>query len=108
MKKINSWDEFSSIESSKPFYFLKNSTTCPISGSAYEEVKNFADDHAEVPVYYLNVQESRALSNQIAEEYGVKHESPQLFLFEDGKVLYHDSHWNITYDKLEKLTKEHI
>ncbi|MGM7702400.1 bacillithiol system redox-active protein YtxJ [Pseudalkalibacillus sp. Hm43] len=108
MKKITSWDEFKSIDTSKPFYFLKNSTTCPISGSAYEEVEKFAKDHQDISVYYLNVQESRPLSNQIAEEYGVKHESPQLFLFNGDQVVFHDSHWNITYDKLDQLTKQHI
>lgn len=108
MKKITSWDEFQSIDTSKPFYFLKNSTTCPISGSAYEEVEKFSKDHQDISVYYLNVQESRPLSNQIAEEYGVKHESPQLFLFNGNQVVFHDSHWNITYDKLDQLTKQHI
>lgn len=108
MKKVSSMEEFKTIEGTEPFYFLKNSTTCPISGSAYEEVKNFSDDHSDIQVYYLNVQEARPLSTQLAEELGVKHESPQLFLIKDGKVLAHDSHWNITYDKLEKLTKDHV
>jgi bacillithiol system protein YtxJ len=108
MKKITSWNEFEAIRTSSPYYFLKNSTTCPISGAAYEEVQKFAEDHPDVPFYYLNVQESRPLSNQIAEEFNVKHESPQLFLFNGREVVFHDSHWEITYDQVEKLTKEHF
>jgi bacillithiol system protein YtxJ len=32
----------------------------------------------------------------------VKHESPQALLFEDGKVKWHASHWNINEDELAK------
>ncbi|WP_349408182.1 bacillithiol system redox-active protein YtxJ [Pseudalkalibacillus sp. SCS-8] len=108
MKKIHSWEEFNAIDQTKAFFFLKNSTTCPISQTAFEEVSNFAEDHPHIPTYYLNVQESRALSNQLADEFNVKHESPQIFLFQNGKVLYHDSHWKITFDTLSKVAAEQL
>ncbi|WP_261130740.1 bacillithiol system redox-active protein YtxJ [Bacillus sp. Marseille-Q3570] len=108
MKKINSWDEFKEIDQATPFFFLKNSTTCPISQTAYEETEKFAEDHADLPIYYLNVQESRELSNCIAEEFNIKHESPQIFLFSDNQVRYHDSHWNITYSSLGDVVKKNV
>lgn len=106
MKKISTWEEFSSIDRNEPFYFLKNSTTCPISQAAFEEVEHFSEDHNDVSVYYLNVQDSRELSNQIADHYKVKHESPQIFLFSDDEVLHHESHWKITYSALEEIIKK--
>ncbi len=108
MKKIHSWEEFKSIDTANPFYFLKNSTTCPISQSAYEEAEKFAEDHPDMPIYYLNVQESRSLSNKIADEFNVKHESPQIFLFSTHTVLYNNSHWNITYSALVDQVKKHV
>ncbi|WLD92398.1 bacillithiol system redox-active protein YtxJ [Alkalihalobacillus sp. AL-G] len=106
MKKISTWGEFTSIDGNQPFYFLKNSTTCPISQSAFEEVEHFSEDHPNSPVYFLNVQDSRELSNRIAEHFKVKHESPQLFLISNDQVLHHDSHWKITYSALEEINQK--
>jgi bacillithiol system protein YtxJ len=56
-------------------------------------------------LYYLHVQEARALSNYIAETYSIKHESPQALLFKDGKVVWDASHWKITYASLQENVK---
>jgi bacillithiol system protein YtxJ len=107
MKKINSveeWDDLVATQSR--FLFLKNSTTCPISTQAYNDTEAFAGEHTDVPVYYLNVQESRPLSSEVAERFNVKHESPQVLLFEDGKVKWYDSHWNVTKDNLSAAWDE--
>ncbi|TMW71753.1 bacillithiol system redox-active protein YtxJ [Alteribacter natronophilus] len=98
IETVTQWDDLSKSESR--FVFLKNSTTCPISTQAFNDTEAFAGEHPDVPVYYLNVQESRSLSGEIAERYEVKHESPQAFLIENGEVKWHDSHWNITKDNL--------
>ncbi|UCZ52313.1 bacillithiol system redox-active protein YtxJ [Bacillus shivajii] len=101
IKKIESIDQFDELYNEKTaYFFLKNSTTCPISHEGYKEVEKFSADHEDLPVYYLNVQDSRELSNHIAEKFGVKHESPQVLLFDDGDVIWHDSHWNITKKSL--------
>ncbi|HZG60848.1 MAG TPA: bacillithiol system redox-active protein YtxJ [Anoxybacillus sp.] len=103
MEKIDSVEQFQEVlEKGKSFLFIKHSLTCPISQSAFEEYKKFAKAHPEIDTYYLYVQEARSLSNYIAETFGVKHESPQALLFENGSVVWHTSHWNITYDTLRK------
>lgn len=100
--KINQSEDFKkAISGDGPVFVMKNSTTCPISHAAFEEYEKFAGDH-DGPLYYLNVQEARPLSNEIAETYGIKHESPQVFLFENGKVKWNDSHWRITYSSLQE------
>lgn len=107
VEKITSYDEFQKLlEEKERFMFLKNSTTCPISAEAFRVFKKAADELHAI-WYYLNVQESRELSNKIAEQFQIKHESPQAFLFENGEVKWHDSHWNITLETLKKIwTKE--
>jgi bacillithiol system protein YtxJ len=42
------------------------------------------------------VQEQRPLSNLIAQRLKYTHQSPQLFLIENGSVRWHASHWGIT------------
>jgi bacillithiol system protein YtxJ len=104
MKKVETKEEFNQLlESKERFFFLKHSLTCPISGSAFEEYQKFVNETDEQDAYYLAVQESRDLSNHIAEAFGIKHESPQAFLFKDGKPVWNDSHWNITSKQLKGL-----
>lgn len=108
IEQITSFDELEmKLNKHNKLMFLKNSTTCPISAEAFRVFTKAADELHSNNWYYLNVQESRELSNQIAEKFNVKHESPQTIYFEDGKVAWHTSHWDITLEKLEQIwTKE--
>jgi bacillithiol system protein YtxJ len=104
LRKIETIDEFNQLlEGKERFFFLKHSLTCPISGNAFEEYQKFADEMEEADAYYLAVQESRELSNHIAETFGIKHESPQAILFKEGKPVWHDTHWNITIKALKSV-----
>jgi len=48
------------------------------------------------------VQENREISNQIEQDLGVKHESPQVIIIKDKKVVYHSSHDNIKIEDIKK------
>ena len=100
MEKISSIEEFEqALEKGEAFLFIKHSLTCPISHEAFNECKSF-DEQSQVPVYYLAVQESRELSNYIADRFQIKHESPQALIFVDGKAVWDASHWKITKSSL--------
>lgn len=100
--QVTTIEEFENIVSSnEKLLLIKHSLTCPISGNAFEEYENFTKEN-DFPTYYLYVQEARPLSNYIAEKYEVKHESPQALLFENGKVKWHASHWDITKSSLKQ------
>lgn len=107
MKKFDSNEAFDqAVKSEEQLLLLKHSSTCPVSGAAYEEYESFANEHKDLNIYYLVVQEDRPLSNHIAETFHIKHESPQAILFKNGDVAWHASHWKITYDSLEKALEE--
>lgn len=95
---IEEWNEI--VEKEDKFFLLKNSLTCPISHEAFKETEQFAKENEQIPIYYLHVQIARPLSNEIADQFQVKHESPQAILFENGKVIWHDSHWKVTQENL--------
>ncbi|TYR76999.1 bacillithiol system redox-active protein YtxJ [Rossellomorea vietnamensis] len=104
VKKIETIEEFNQLlEEKDKFFFLKHSLTCPISGSAFDEYQKFAKETGEQEAYYLAVQESRDLSNHIAETFAIKHESPQAFLFKNGKPVWNESHWKITSKELASV-----
>jgi bacillithiol system protein YtxJ len=95
MEAISSLDQVKETR----FFLFKHSNTCPISRSAHRAVSE-ADSAATVPIYMVVVQENRQLSNEIAQKFNVVHESPQLLLIEDERVVWHDSHYGITRDAI--------
>lgn len=75
----------------EPIYIFKHSSRCGISSMVLRrfEIEMKASDQN---YYQLHIQAFRPLSNLIAEELNVRHESPQLIILKDGKVLRHGSH----------------
>ncbi|MFC7373345.1 bacillithiol system redox-active protein YtxJ [Fictibacillus iocasae] len=107
LKQLNNETDWSNaLNESDRFFLLKNSTTCPVSHEGYRQFEKFAAQHPEETFYYLNVQDARALSNKIAEDTGIKHESPQVFLFNGGSPVWNASHWSITVKKMEEVLTE--
>lgn len=64
-------------------FVFKHSTTCPISAAAADQVRGYS---WPLPLYWVNVIEQRPISNWLAEQFGVEHESPQLLAVKNGKV----------------------
>ena len=81
-----------------PVLIFKHSTTCSISAAAKGKLERQWSDTvlpAGTPIYYLDLLKFRPISAQIAQEFGVQHESPQLLLIKDGKCSYSASHMGI-------------
>jgi bacillithiol system protein YtxJ len=86
-----------------PCLIFKHSTTCNISALAKYRLDSdwdFAAD--ELEPYYLDLLKLRPLSNQIAEEFEVYHESPQVLLILNGECVYDASHLDITVSELHE------
>jgi bacillithiol system protein YtxJ len=83
------------IRSSRPAWIFKHSDSCSISHAAESEFSAYVATHDD-PAGMLVVQSQRPLSNWLASTLKYTHQSPQLFLVQDGKVLWHASHWSIT------------
>ncbi|OZI12780.1 hypothetical protein CEW92_04485 [Bacillaceae bacterium SAS-127] len=91
------------LKENKRFFLLKHSITCPVSSKAYDEFQSFLMETPEENGCYLVVQEARELSNYIADKFMITHQSPQAFLFQDGKPVWNDSHRRITKQQLKQL-----
>ncbi|MDN3018200.1 bacillithiol system redox-active protein YtxJ [Paenibacillus sp. BSR1-1] len=107
LEKIDTVEQFEDLlQKESKFYLLKHSLTCPISHAAYKEYEKYADENQEIPTYFLAVQDSRPLSNDIAEKFQIKHESPQAILFSNGEAKWNASHWKITNRSLANAMNE--
>ncbi|MBW5444714.1 bacillithiol system redox-active protein YtxJ [Cohnella sp. CFH 77786] len=99
LTSLEQWKDAIKGSAERPLLVFKHSTSCPISAGAHEELTSYVKDSAgaEVDVAIVHVIEDRPVSNAIAEELGVQHKSPQAILVEDGKPVWNESHWNLTY-----------
>jgi bacillithiol system protein YtxJ len=80
----------------QPVLIFKHSTTCSISAAAKSKIeRQWADSGLDVPIYYLDLLRFRPLSAQVAEQFGIRHESPQLLLIQNGECRYDASHMGI-------------
>jgi bacillithiol system protein YtxJ len=85
-----------------PVMIFKHSTQCSVSAGAYEDFAAFIEGTPTLDYGIVCVIESRAISDEIEERFGVRHESPQALLIKDGRVLWHASHWRITPESLKE------
>lgn len=80
-----------------PVAIFKHSTRCFISKTVLQnfeaEIKSYQGD---AKFYFLDLLKYRQISNKIAEDFGVTHQSPQLIVIRDGKVVNHASHNSIS------------
>ncbi|MDB4866037.1 MAG: ytxJ [Cohnella sp.] len=106
LTNVEQWEEALQGTSSRPLLLFKHSTSCSVSAGAHEDYVHYAGDSESPKVDFaiVHVLENRPVSNAVAEALSVKHESPQAILIQDGKPVWNESHWRITYDFLtEKL-----
>ncbi len=80
---------------------FKHSTSCFISKTVlknFEKEINSLDEKPEL--YFLDLLAHRAVSNKIAADLEVRHESPQFLVIENGKVISNASHQHISADQI--------
>ncbi|MGK7389626.1 MAG: bacillithiol system redox-active protein YtxJ [Candidatus Cyclobacteriaceae bacterium M2_1C_046] len=105
-KDLRSTDKLSEIKEKsheKPVVLFKHSTRCSISSMILSRLQGDWDpeEMADVDFYYLDLIAHRDVSNKIAEEFDVVHQSPQIIVIRNGDVVYHDSHNGISYKALK-------
>src|ERR1700744_3312652 len=86
----------------KPGYSLifKHSTRCAISIMAKRRFEMDMDKlPTDIPLYFLDLIQYREISKQVAEDFHVYHESPQLLLIKDGKCILDQSPGAISVDE---------
>lgn len=95
-------NEIIAISNEKPVAIFKHSTRCSVSRMALKQFENEFNSSNKVTPYFLDLIEYRAISNEIANRFGVTHQSPQLILIKEGKAVYNVSHSDIDAEELGK------
>jgi bacillithiol system protein YtxJ len=113
-KKEDKWNNLTTNEDlvkinndsyNQPQIIFKHSTRCSISQMAKNRMIEGLDQLIDkAAVYYLDLLNYRNISNEIANKWGVEHESPQIIVIKNGEAIYHSSHNMIKVTDI----KEHL
>lgn len=102
-KKItsaNQLEEILMLSEREPVAIFKHSTTCSRSAYAKERlIEAYNAASIQIKVHYLDLLSYRNLSNQVASDLKLVHQSPQFILIKDKRVIYSASHEAISYSK---------
>ncbi len=77
----------------------KHSPTCSLCGWSQYVLGRMAEQDG-LTLELVDVFTQRALSNDIAAHFGVRHESPQILIVEDGQLLWHASHRGVAPERV--------
>lgn len=78
-----------------PQVIYKHSNACGISSLARHRLEKNTPPPG-VEFYFLDILKFRLLSNLVASDLNVNHESPQVLLIKNAKCVYDESHMGIT------------
>ena len=96
LESLTQLDEVMAQSHSTPQIIFKHSTRCIISKmvlAQLEENMSVIPDHTNLLL--LDLLNHRDISNTIAVQLGVHHESPQVVVIKNGKAVFHESHHSI-------------
>lgn len=96
-------DRFLAEANGGPVVIMKHSNSCGVSSRAYRAMSSF-----EGEVGLVVVQEARDVSEEVVRRTGVAHETPQILILRDDKVLYTASHFDVKSEIVQaELSKIH-
>jgi bacillithiol system protein YtxJ len=84
---------------STPQVIFKHSTRCGTSAMVLSRLEKSAVP-SDMDFYFLDLLRHRDVSNRIAEQFSVHHESPQVLLIRNGECIYDESHMAIRMEDL--------
>ena len=92
-------DEIKELSKTRPQVIFKHSTRCSISSMAKSRLERSTPPDG-IDFYFLDLVKHRQLSNKIAADFAVYHESPQILLIKNGECIYDESHSGIQMDEI--------
>ncbi len=102
LQQIEELDGLIHAAGGQPVVVFKHSYTCGVSAEALDElVEHLSRKRAGVRYAIVTVQTHRALSNAVAQRFGIRHETPQVLLIRDGRVVWSATHFRVTAEAVD-------
>jgi len=83
----------------KPQVIFKYSSCCHFSEVVFQRLqKNCCP--GELDFHFLDLANYQHISEKIAETFGVPHQSPQILVINEGQCIFHESHSEISLERI--------
>lgn len=92
----SSLDRWFATSCERPVILFLHDPGCPISARAYRQMSTI---DSEIPL--VDVRRNHTLSRAIEARTGIRHESPQVIMLDQGQPIWSASHYAITADAVE-------
>jgi bacillithiol system protein YtxJ len=103
LTNLGQLNEIGEVSTEKAVLIFKHSTRCSVSRMVLKQFENEFDLQGKIVPYFLDLLQHREISNTIASDYEVQHQSPQVIIIKDGKAVYNASHERIDTKQLEQF-----
>ena len=91
--------EIIKLSAEKPQVIFKYSTRCSLSDLIKDRLER-KPVALSMNFYFLDLLAYRSLSDKIARQFDVHHQSPQVLLIKNGECVYDESHGGIRMDEI--------
>lgn len=110
LKDANQLSELTNESQHQPILIFKHSTSCSLSKTVLSRLeRNWNENEMkDVKPYFLDLLSFRNISNKIAGQFHVEHESPQVLLIQHGQSVYNRSHVDIDYKRVRAEVEKKI
>tara|TARA_B110000858_G_scaffold34338_1_gene38327 strand:- start:2051 stop:2446 length:396 start_codon:yes stop_codon:yes gene_type:complete len=103
---LNSLEQIKTIKElskSETIFVFKHSTRCGISSMVIKRFENLFDSSMNnIKVYYLDLLNFRAISDEVGYSFQAQHQSPQLLIIRNEVAVLNVSHYDITTVNIQK------
>ena len=96
-------NEIKDLSHEKTVVIFKHSTRCSISRMVLKQFENEYNLENKLELYFLDLLEHRDISNEIANSFGVVHQSPQLIVVQNSVSVYNASQESIDANDLGRF-----
>jgi len=93
---VASLDEFLATANGAAAVLFKHSSTCGVSSRAHGEMSKL-----QQPVGLVTVQSARLVSDEIEKRWQIAHETPQVLIVRDGRIVWDASHSSVRASEVE-------
>ena len=99
-------EQLLSVSDPRPLVIFKHSRSCGTSAQAFDELLDHLDaSDADARYAIVTVQTHRDVSTAVSRLLGVRHETPQALIVQDGRVVWSASHFRVTAEAVNAAMK---
>lgn len=99
LNTIQQLADIKELSKTRPQIIFKHSTRCSISSMAKSRLERSKQPDAG-DFYFLDLLKHRSISDQVAADFEVSHQSPQILLIKNTECVYEESHSGIQMDEI--------